>query len=183
MPSTFADVAQCAPLKHLSLRSPSLHSPSLYGDRFFAFFTSPSMRQLESLALHSLYFGAVPYPQCPPVPLADYTPAFASLRSLHTLTLADCFDLDSLLPRLVAAENLRRLIVHCRSQSTVDKPSPPSAPVLLQLLAAALNLSCTLILISDAKSPPVAPQLPSFFQMGFAPVQAAVGGRFSMLFR
>jgi hypothetical protein len=53
----------------------------------------------------------------------------------------------------------------------------------MQILTEAPKLSCTITLISDAKSPPVDQQPPAAFQMEFAPVQAAVGGRFSMLFQ
>jgi hypothetical protein len=167
-------MGQCASLKHLTLRS-----PLLYGGRFLAFFTAPSMRQLESLSLHG-FFAAQSFPGYPAVPLEDYTAAFASLRSLHTLTLSDCFGLDVLLPHLTAAASLRQISSRCRIH---EVSVPPPAHVLMQILTEAPKLSCTITLISDAKSPPVDQQPPAAFQMEFAPVQAAVGGRFSMLFQ
>jgi hypothetical protein len=187
--SVMMDVAKCDELKHLAL-----HSPSLYGERFLAFFTSPSiMRALESLSLHSFFCGPVPFAGCASVPPVDYAAAFASLRSLHTLTLGRCFGLDLLLPHLAALSSLRQLRIDFSPPplGMSNHLALPSVSVILQLLTASTDLRCTITVLPAFPPPdgaagmaPAAPQKsPAEYEVGFAPVQAAVGGaRFSLLF-
>jgi hypothetical protein len=116
-----------------------LTKPNLYGKEFRAVLVQ--MSGLRELTLESFEFG-----DCygnPPVSSDDYAATFSALAGLEVLHVRDCRHVELLLPHLPLATNLRQL--------TIQLPMfrVPSRSVLLELLMAAPQLRCTLMLFNS----------------------------------
>jgi hypothetical protein len=103
------------------------------------FLRQPNLRALESLTLRCVEFG-LPGDDTQPMETA-YGAAFASLPSLHTLTLRSSFGIDHVLPHLASSPSLRVLRVgsHQPIVSTAYR-AYPTVNVLTSLLDAATLL-------------------------------------------
>ena len=132
--SCLQHVRQCSRLTHLNI-----WSFALQGDGFKSFFAgSPHMRQLHSLQLTCL--------ECADVPSAAYISAFSALEHMHTLHLARCASVNSLLPHLRCAVALLDLTLEVSEEQVTQEEDTPSPSVIADLLLAAPLLHCTLVL-------------------------------------
>ena len=135
--SCLQHVRQCSKLTHLDI-----WSFALQGDGFDSFFAgSPHMRQLHSLQLTCL--------ECADVPSAAYMSAFSALEHMHSLHLARCASVNSLLPHLRCAVALLDLTLEVAEEQVTQDEDTPSTSVVADLLLAAPLLHCVLLLHTE----------------------------------
>ena len=124
-------VAACPHLTSLHLLRPSLS-----GDKFLAFFSSPNLRRcLRCLELEGFAFQRPVSAQTPFDQLDDVALAFKGLECLESLTLCEVHASDWIMPALYEVKSLRRVVIQPISNSSPQPfGSPQSFPPPLSIM-------------------------------------------------
>jgi hypothetical protein len=135
-------IGECAQLQSLQLRSPTFPAGA-----FGRLCSTPALRQLRQLDLVNLGAHGVRFTD------DEYRAAFSCLAQLESLRLMSVNGVDRLLPHLVHAPALRRLIIPCDAQNPEVADSlgstHPSRNELHSLLTAAPLLQVRLAAVAS----------------------------------
>lgn len=122
----------------------SVTMPALFGGEFRRAFASPLLAQLQALTLDCFY-AAGSGGQLP-VSADDYAAGFSALSHLRSLRLRRLYDLSFLLPHVIHAPSLRRLVI----DPLFDFGGALKAtPILAQIMRESRELRCTLYLNTE----------------------------------